>query len=142
MWRGSPLVHWRFGLSQVIRFPCNCAAQGRPREQTSPCDKGVEETRRLAGRMSGKNVATKVGRAIDWEHLSKVVLSEEGKRELAKLRLAYDDVSYTLETKLNLVDSETAHDVFDLIGCLLLMTGGRCHGRMHCVRAWCNWSCC
>eukprot|EP00246_Nothoceros_aenigmaticus_P004242 TRINITY_DN15697_c0_g1_i1.p1 TRINITY_DN15697_c0_g1~~TRINITY_DN15697_c0_g1_i1.p1 ORF type:complete len:164 (+),score=44.49 TRINITY_DN15697_c0_g1_i1:180-671(+) len=52
--------------------------------------------------MSGKNAVTKVGRAIDWDFLSKVVLSEEGKRELAKLRLAYDDVSYTLETKLNL----------------------------------------
>eukprot|EP00244_Chara_vulgaris_P011928 TRINITY_DN607_c0_g1_i1.p1 TRINITY_DN607_c0_g1~~TRINITY_DN607_c0_g1_i1.p1 ORF type:complete len:166 (-),score=34.96 TRINITY_DN607_c0_g1_i1:824-1321(-) len=51
----------------------------------------------MSGR--GKAVAQKVARAIDWDFISKVVLSEEGKRELYVLRRTYDDMMKTLETK-------------------------------------------
>lgn len=54
--------------------------------------------------MSGKAVA-RVGKSIDWDHLSKVVVSDAGKRDLATLRRAYDDVAATLNEKFSLKPS-------------------------------------
>eukprot|EP00897_Mesotaenium_endlicherianum_P008372 jgi/Mesen1/7563/ME000392S06824 len=51
--------------------------------------------------MSGKAVAEKITKAIDWEALAKVIISDEGKREMSALRRTFDDVSNTLETKMN-----------------------------------------
>lgn len=52
--------------------------------------------------MSGKSVS-KVGKSIDWDYLQKVVVSDGGKRELAALRRAYDDVAATINEKFNVV---------------------------------------
>ena len=52
--------------------------------------------------MSGKSVS-KVGKSIDWDYLQKVVVSDGGKRELAALRRAYDDVAATINDKFNIV---------------------------------------
>jgi F-type H+-transporting ATPase subunit d len=54
--------------------------------------------------MSGKAVA-RAGKSIDWDHLSKVVVSDAGKRDLAALRRAYDDVAATLNEKFSVKPS-------------------------------------
>ncbi|KAJ7570674.1 hypothetical protein O6H91_01G130900 [Diphasiastrum complanatum] len=51
--------------------------------------------------MSGKAVAQKVARSIDWEFLGKVVVSDEGRKELSILRRTFEDVNNILETKFN-----------------------------------------
>ncbi|CAI5475757.1 unnamed protein product [Closterium sp. Yama58-4] len=51
--------------------------------------------------MSGKAAVQRAFKAIDWEKLSRVVVSEEGKREMAALKRAHDEVSHTLNTKFN-----------------------------------------
>ncbi|BBN04374.1 F-type H+-transporting ATPase subunit d [Marchantia polymorpha subsp. ruderalis] len=50
---------------------------------------------------AGKNIVQKVTRGIDWDYLAKVVVSDEGRRELGALRRSFDDVSNTLETKFS-----------------------------------------
>ncbi len=54
--------------------------------------------------MSGKAVA-RAGKSIDWDHPSKVVVSDAGKRDLAALRRAYDDVAATLNEKFSVKPS-------------------------------------
>ncbi|KAJ7548844.1 hypothetical protein O6H91_07G030000 [Diphasiastrum complanatum] len=51
--------------------------------------------------MSGKAVVHKVARSIDWEFIAKIIVSDEGKKELGTLRRAFEDVNNTLETKFN-----------------------------------------
>lgn len=53
--------------------------------------------------MSGK--AMQRAKAIDWDYLQKVVVSDAGKRELSALRRAYDDVAATIDDKFNIVSS-------------------------------------
>lgn len=58
--------------------------------------------------MSGKAVqeagkAVQKAKAIDWDYLQRVVVSDSGKRELAALRRAYDDVAATINDKFNIV---------------------------------------
>jgi len=43
--------------------------------------------------------SSKVGKAIDWEWMNKVVTSEEGKSKLQALRRAYDDVAGTIQER-------------------------------------------
>lgn len=50
---------------------------------------------------SGK--AVQRAKAIDWDYLQRVVVSDSGKRELAGLRRAYDDVAATINEKFNIV---------------------------------------
>jgi F-type H+-transporting ATPase subunit d len=50
--------------------------------------------------MSGK--AVQKAKAIDWDYLQKVVVSDSGKRELAALHRAYDDVTATINEKFNI----------------------------------------
>ncbi|XP_024363694.1 ATP synthase subunit d, mitochondrial [Physcomitrium patens] len=45
---------------------------------------------------------SKVGRAIDWDYLNKVVVSADGKRHLQALRRAYDDVAITIVDKFSM----------------------------------------
>ncbi|CAK9212575.1 unnamed protein product [Sphagnum troendelagicum] len=61
--------------------------------------------------MSGKAVA-RAGKSIDWDHLSKVVVSDAGKRELASLRRAYDDVAATLNEKFNVKPTSINWDFY------------------------------
>lgn len=61
---------------------------------------------------SGKAVADKVVKAIDWDYLAKVIVSAEGKRELSALRRAYDEASNVLETKLNVKPVEIKWDMY------------------------------
>lgn len=53
--------------------------------------------------MSVKAAAQRTFKAIDWDKLAKIVVSEEGKREMIALKRAYDDVSSQLDTKFNQV---------------------------------------
>lgn len=58
--------------------------------------------------MSGKGAqaagkAVQKAKTIDWDYLEKVVVSDSGKRELAVLRRAYDDVASTINEKFNIV---------------------------------------
>lgn len=62
--------------------------------------------------MSGKAVADKVAKAIDWEYLGRVIVSSEGKRELSALRRAYDEASNVLETKLNQKPADIKWDMY------------------------------
>ena len=53
--------------------------------------------------MSVKAAATQVAKKIDWETVAKVIVTDEGKRELTSLRRTYDEVNQTLDSKMNLV---------------------------------------
>ncbi len=44
-----------------------------------------------------------LGRAIDWDQISKVVVTEAGKRQLQALRNAYEDVATTINDTFNMV---------------------------------------
>jgi F-type H+-transporting ATPase subunit d len=44
-----------------------------------------------------------LGRAIDWDHISKVVVTEAGKKQLQALRNAYEDVATTINDTFNMV---------------------------------------
>jgi len=61
--------------------------------------------------MSGKSVS-KVGKSIDWDYLQKVVVSDGGKRELAALRRAYDDVAATINDKFNIKTTSINWDFY------------------------------
>ncbi len=66
----------------------------------------------LEGRtMSGKAVA-RAGKSIDWDHLSKVVVSDAGKRDLVALRRAYDDVVATLNENFSVKPSSINWEFF------------------------------
>lgn len=53
--------------------------------------------------MSVKAAVTQVAKKIDWEAIAKIVVTDEGKRELTSLRRTYDEVNQTLESKMNVV---------------------------------------
>ena len=53
--------------------------------------------------MSVKAAVTQVAKKIDWEAIAKIVVTDEGKRELTSLRRTYDEVNSTLESKMNVV---------------------------------------
>ncbi|KAG2633362.1 hypothetical protein PVAP13_2NG273300 [Panicum virgatum] len=61
-----------------------------------------------AGKMSGSGVAKKVagaaakaGKAIDWDGLAKMLVSEEARKEFATLRRTFEDVNHQLQTKFS-----------------------------------------
>jgi len=67
--------------------------------------------------MSGKAVqeaakAAQKAKAIDWDYLQKVVVSDSGKRELAGLRRAYDDVAATINEKFNIKPTNINWDFY------------------------------
>jgi len=47
--------------------------------------------------------SSKLGKAIDWEKLNKVVTSAEGKSKLQALRRAYDDVAGIIQERFTIV---------------------------------------
>ncbi|KAM0905167.1 hypothetical protein ACQ4PT_017542 [Festuca glaucescens] len=52
--------------------------------------------------MSGKKVAevaVKAGRAIDWDGMAKMLVSEEARKEFATLRRTFEDVNHQIQTK-------------------------------------------
>eukprot|EP00245_Coleochaete_scutata_P016460 TRINITY_DN7698_c0_g1_i1.p1 TRINITY_DN7698_c0_g1~~TRINITY_DN7698_c0_g1_i1.p1 ORF type:complete len:164 (+),score=59.60 TRINITY_DN7698_c0_g1_i1:152-643(+) len=51
--------------------------------------------------MSGKAVAGKIVKGIDWEFVAKAIVSEEGKKELFALKRTFDDISSSLASKMN-----------------------------------------
>lgn len=53
--------------------------------------------------MAAKAAAQRAFKVIDWEQIGKIVRSEGGKRELAALKRQYDDVSSSIDAKLNQV---------------------------------------
>jgi F-type H+-transporting ATPase subunit d len=56
--------------------------------------------------MSGKkvaDVAVKAGRAIDWDGMAKVLVSDEARKEFATLRRTFEDVNHQLQTKYSQV---------------------------------------
>jgi len=61
--------------------------------------------------MSGGKAAQKA-KAIDWDYLQKVVVSDAGKRELAALHRAYDDVAATINEKFNIKPTNINWDFY------------------------------
>jgi hypothetical protein len=60
------------------------------------------------GKMSGTvkkvaDTAVKAGKAIDWDGMAKLLISEEAHRELATLRCTFEDVNQQLQTKFSQV---------------------------------------
>ena len=60
--------------------------------------------------MSGNGVvkkvadaAAKAGKAIDWDGLGKMLVSEEARKEFATLRRTFEDVNHQLQTKFSQV---------------------------------------
>lgn len=60
--------------------------------------------------MSGSGVvkkaadaAAKAGKAIDWDGMAKMLVSEEARKEFANLRRAFGDVNHQLQTKFSQV---------------------------------------
>ncbi|CAN6180058.1 unnamed protein product [Urochloa humidicola] len=58
--------------------------------------------------MSGSGVvkkvagaAAKAGKAIDWDGLAKMLVSEEARKEFANLRRTFEDVNHQLQTKFS-----------------------------------------
>ncbi|KAJ0970113.1 hypothetical protein J5N97_022990 [Dioscorea zingiberensis] len=47
------------------------------------------------------DVAAKAGKAIDWDGMAKMLVSEEARKEFANLRRAFDEVNHTLQTKFS-----------------------------------------
>jgi hypothetical protein len=73
----------------------------------------------MSGKVAqGAGKAVQQAKAIDWDYLQKVVVSESGKRELAALRRAYDDVAATINEKFNIVSS------FSSLICGILLSKG------------------
>ncbi|CAL5001609.1 unnamed protein product [Urochloa decumbens] len=53
---------------------------------------------------SGKKVAdmaVKAGKAIDWDGMAKMLVSEEARKEFATLRRTFEDVNHQLQTKFS-----------------------------------------
>ncbi|XP_062192352.1 ATP synthase subunit d, mitochondrial-like [Phragmites australis] len=46
-------------------------------------------------------VAAKAGRAIDWDGMAKMLVSEEARKEFATLRRTFEDVNHQLQTKFS-----------------------------------------
>ncbi|PIA38650.1 hypothetical protein AQUCO_02700104v1 [Aquilegia coerulea] len=47
------------------------------------------------------DVAVKATKGIDWDGMAKLLVSEEARREFSKLRVAFDEVNHTLQTKFS-----------------------------------------
>ncbi|PUZ69478.1 hypothetical protein GQ55_2G111900 [Panicum hallii var. hallii] len=67
-----------------------------------------ERERGEASKMSGNGVvkkvagaAAKAGKAIDWDGLAKMLVSEEARKEFATLRRTFEDVNHQLQTKFS-----------------------------------------
>jgi F-type H+-transporting ATPase subunit d len=66
--------------------------------------------------MSGSGVVKKVadaaekaGKAIDWDGLAKMLVSEEARKEYATLRRTFEDVNHQLHTKFSQVPVPIYH---------------------------------
>ncbi|KAM0938801.1 putative ATP synthase, F0 complex, subunit D [Dioscorea sansibarensis] len=46
-------------------------------------------------------VAAKAGKAIDWDGMAKMLVSDEARKEFANLRRAFDEVNHALQTKFS-----------------------------------------
>lgn len=51
--------------------------------------------------MSGKKIVEKAAKTIDWEGMSKLLISDNARREFFSLRRAYEEVKRTLDTKFS-----------------------------------------
>jgi F-type H+-transporting ATPase subunit d len=49
------------------------------------------------------DVAVKAGKAIDWDGMAKMLVSEEARKEFATLRRTFEDVNHQLQTKFSQV---------------------------------------
>ncbi|KAF5200005.1 Atp synthase subunit d protein [Thalictrum thalictroides] len=47
------------------------------------------------------DVAVKATKGIDWDGMGKLLVSEEARKEFSKLRVAFDEVNHTLQTKFS-----------------------------------------
>lgn len=51
--------------------------------------------------MSGKKIVEKATKTIDWDGMSKLLISDNARREFFNLRRAYEEVKRTLDTKFS-----------------------------------------
>ncbi|KAL6871548.1 hypothetical protein ACP4OV_014377 [Aristida adscensionis] len=86
----------------------NAISGGLPSEVEITGGGGGGAERPAEARMSGNGVAkkaadaaAKAGRAIDWDGLGRMLVSEEARREFATLRRAFEDVNHQLYTKFS-----------------------------------------
>jgi hypothetical protein len=49
------------------------------------------------------DMAVKAGKAIDWDGMAKMLVSEEARKEVATLRRTFEDVNHQLQTKFSQV---------------------------------------
>ncbi|CAO2188604.1 unnamed protein product, partial [Urochloa humidicola] len=92
-------------------LPCAVGEQrggGSEREGGTRRDPGRLERGASSGprKMSGSgkkvaDVAAKAGKAIDWDGLAKMLVSEEARKEFATLRRTFEDVNHQLQTKFS-----------------------------------------
>jgi len=52
-------------------------------------------------KMSGKKIVEKAAKTIDWDGMSKLLISDNARREFFNLRRAYEEVKRTLDTKFS-----------------------------------------
>ena len=90
-------------------LPITHSVTGCPRS-VSEVNADRRRRRREASKMSGNGVmkkvsdaATKAGKAIDWDGLAKMLVSDEARKEFANLRRTFEDVNHQLQTKFSQV---------------------------------------
>uniref|UniRef100_A0A8R7TIC2 ATP synthase subunit d, mitochondrial n=1 Tax=Triticum urartu TaxID=4572 RepID=A0A8R7TIC2_TRIUA len=55
----------------------------------------------MSGVKKVTDVAAKAGKAIDWDGLAKMLVSDEARKEFANLRRTFEDVNHQLQTKFS-----------------------------------------
>ena len=57
----------------------------------------------MSGVKKVTDLAAKAGKAIDWDGMAKMLVSEEARKEFANLRRTFEDVNNQLQTKYSQV---------------------------------------
>lgn len=73
--------------------------------------KGRGGRRKMSGNGVKKvaEVAAKAGKAIDWEGMAKMLVSDEARKEFNTLRRTFEDVNHQLQTKFSQVFTTPPH---------------------------------
>lgn len=61
----------------------------------------------MSGVKKVTDVAAKAGKAIDWDGLAKMLVSDEARKEFANLRRTFEDVNHQLQTKFSQVSFQS-----------------------------------
>jgi F-type H+-transporting ATPase subunit d len=61
----------------------------------------------MSGVKKVTDLAAKAGKAIDWDGMAKMLVSEEARKEFANLRRTFEDVNHQLQTKYSQVTCQS-----------------------------------